>query len=171
MKKVVLNAADPASIIAAVAEIKKHLADRERKMKVYVHRLAEIGAEAARRAYYGGSINPNHMPSNEEGLRVSVQDLPNGSAIIAQGSQVMFLEFGAGIKTRNHELSGPLGISISPGSYSETEGAGTWSDWIENGGDPEEYRYNRIPRAGMWEAYKAIQAAQQKVAEEVFGSD
>lgn len=177
MKKVVLNAADPASIIAAVAEIKKHLADRQSKIKTYVHRLAEIGAEAARNAYYGGSINPNHMPTNEEGLRVSVQDLPNGSAIIAQGSQVMFLEFGAGVETKDHELSGTLNIEIMPGSWSEgPEGKHTWSQWLDSSGRFlgvgrrfSDYPYNRTPRAGMWEAYKAIQAAQQKVAEEVFG--
>ena len=168
MRKITLNPLDTASIEAAIEELKKHEEERKANIKKYIRRLAEIGAEAAQRAYYGGSINPNKMPSNEEGLRVSVEERDNGCAIVAQGSQVIFLEFGAGAWTESHELSGPLEIEIAPGSYSDTEGAGTWSDWIEAGNDPEDYRYNRTPRMGMWEAYKAILAAQDKVAKEVF---
>jgi hypothetical protein len=108
------------------------------------------------------------MPSNTEGLRISVKDYDNGSAILAEGSQVIFLEFGAGIYTKNHDLSGPLGIDVSPGSYSLTEGAGTYQDVLDGKVKPEEYRYNRSPRAGMWEAYKAIVEAQDRVAHEVF---
>lgn len=168
MKKITLNPLDASSIEAAVAELKKLEEERKANIKKYIRRLAEIGAEAARNAYYGGSINPNKMPSNEEGLRISVEERDNGCAIVAQGSQVIFLEFGAGAWTESHELAGDLGIAIKPGSYSETEGAGTWGDWLDAELDPADYPYNRTPRMGMWEAYKAILAAQDKVAKEVF---
>lgn len=171
MKTIIIDPFDKHSIDKAVSELKRFEEEREKKIKKYVHRLAEIGADAARNAYFGGSVHPNHMPSNTEGLRISVKDYDNGSAIFAEGSQVIFLEFGAGIYTKNHDLSGPLGIDVSPGSYSLTEGAGTYQDVLDGKVKPEEYRYNRTPRAGMWAAYKAIVEAQDRVAHEVFDND
>jgi hypothetical protein len=117
------------------------------------------------------------MPSNTEGLRISVKDYDNGSAILAEGSQVIFLEFGAGVETKSHELAEPLGIEIMPGAWSEgPEGKHTWSTWLAGGTVRgqwvqrrfDEYPYNRTPRAGMWDAYKAIVEAQDRVAHEVF---
>lgn len=172
MKTIELDPFDITSVNKAIDALKAREVWRRQKITKYLQRLAEIGRDAAERAYYGGSVNPNHMPSGEEGLRVSVVDTPDGIVIRAEGSQVIFMEFGAGVYVQDHELSQPLPIEVIPGSWSESpEGAHTWSKWLKDGRRFEEYKYNRTPRAGMYEAYKAIVAAQEKVAKEVFESD
>ena len=172
MKSYTIDPFDVKSIERAITLVNKHEAWRKNKIDLYLRRLANIGAEAARNAYYGGSVDPNMMKTGNEGLRVSVEKTDNGYAIKAEGSQVVFLEFGAGVPTQDHELSGPLPIEIMPGSWSEgPDGAHTWSKWLEDGRRFEDYPYNKTPRMGMWEAYKAIVAAQERIAKEVFQSD
>lgn len=172
MKTIEVDPLDITSINKAITVLKAHEVWRKRKITEYLSRLAKIGRDAAEKAYYGGSVNPNHMPSGEEGLRVSVVDTPDGIVIRATGSQVVFMEFGAGVYVQDHELSQPLPIEIMPGSWSESpEGAHTWSKWLEDGRRFGDYKYNRSPRAGMYEAYKAIVEAQERIAQEVFGKD
>lgn len=157
MKTIILDPLDPDSILAALQALKKHLSEREKKIDEYVMRLAQCGEEAAQRAY---------------GPLVSVKAHKAGGTweILAEGEQVVFLEFGTGVKTQDHELSGPLPIEIIPGSWSEgPEGKHTWSQWLESGRRiGKDYPYNTEPRPGMWEAYKAIMENQDRIAHEVF---
>lgn len=169
MKRITINPLNAGSINKAIRELRAYQEWLDEKKDIYLARLAEVGRDAAEKAYFGGSVNPNIQKPGEEGLRVSVERRGNGYAVVANGSQVVFMEFGAGVRTEDHGLSGPLGIVIAPGGWSETEGEGTWSEWIAAGKDPERYPYNKTPRAGMYEAYKAIVEAQDRIAKEVFG--
>lgn len=163
MKTIELDPFDIQSINKAIQALEDHEKWRKQKITEYIHKLCLVGAAAAKQAY--GSL-------------VDVHVTPDGKGVIAEGDQVIFLEFGTGVKVQDHELSSPLPIEIIPGSWSESpEGKHTWSKWLQ-GGDVhgkwiqrrfDEYPYNTEPRAGMWEAYKAIVAAQDKIAEEVFG--
>lgn len=158
MKTIEVDPLDIQSINKAIDALKAHETWRKQKISEYVRRLCEIGADAARTAY-GGAVSVNVMP--------------DGSGIIAQGSQTIFLEFGAGFYTEDHGLSDPLSnqIIIAPGGWSETEGEKTWSEWVAAGKPLEKYPYNQRPRAGMLAAYNAIISAQNQIAKEVFERD
>ena len=153
--KLTINPLDPDSIQAALSALKAHEKGIKDKAQNCAYELAKAGAETARRLY-GNSTD------------VTVTPTSTGATITATGNQVVFMEFGAGAWTKDHELSGPTGIPIYPGSYSETEGAGTWGEWIAAGKDREKYPYNKMPRMAMWEAYKTIEAEQAKIAKQVF---
>ena len=159
MKTIEIDPFDIQSINKAIQAVKDHDTWRKRKITEYIHKLCEVGANAAQQAYGG---------------LVEVHVTPDGKGIIAQGDQVVFLEFGTGEQTRDRpEISKPLPIDIVPGSWSESpEGQHTWSAWLRSWSAEKAYKgypYNTKPRAGMWEAYKAIVAAQDRIANEVFG--
>lgn len=160
MKKITIDPLDPVSVRKALAALEKYERDVEKAADVYTKELASIGREAAYWAY------------SPAGVQLDVERIENGHKIVAKHDQIMFLEFGAGVPTQDHELSKPLGIPIAPGSWSDSEeGAGTYQDWVKSGGrlyakKDGSYRYNRQPRAGMLEAYKAIANGAKEAAKE-----
>lgn len=170
MKTIEFDPYDSDSIDKAVKALRKYEKERERLIDLYVQKLAQCGEVAAQRTY--GSL-----------ISVKSHKTADGTwEILANGDQVVFLEFGTGVKVQDHpELSNTLSIEIMPGSWSESpEGKHTWSTWLEGGyvgkGKTrwiqrrfDEYPYNTEPRPGMWEAYKAIVANQDRIAKEVFG--
>lgn len=156
MKTIEVDLLDIRSVNRAIKALESHKVWRKQKITLYISRLCELGRDAAQQAYGG---------------QVSVTVTPDGRGILAQGDQTIFLEFGAGVYTEDHGLSTPLSIIIAPGGWSETEGEKTWSEWVASGKPLEQYPYNQRPRAGMYEAYKAIVANQERIAKEVFNSD
>lgn len=163
MKTIEVDPFDIQSINKAIKDLEDYEKVRKQRITEYVHKLCVKGAEAAHKTYHTDKIH--------------VEVLPDGKGIKAHGDQVVFLEFGTGVTVQDHELSSPLPIEIMPGSWSESpEGKHTWSIWLQGGEFKgrwlqrrfEDYPYNTTPRPGMWEAYKAIEAAQRQVAEEVF---
>lgn len=158
MKTIEIDPFDLQSINRAIKELKAHETWRKQKITEYIHKLCVLGASVAKQRY---------------GSTVDVHVTPDGKGIIAEGDQVVFLEFGTGTKTMNHELSAPLSIQIVPGSWSEgPEGKHTWSEWLRSqnwAGAMKGYPYDTTPRPGLYEAYKAIVANQEKIAQEVFG--
>lgn len=166
MKTITIDVYDSDSIDNAIKELNKFIKQRERNIETYVMRLAQCGEVAAQRTY-GSSVT------------VKAHKAADGTwEILANGKQVVFLEFGTGVKVQDHqELSNTLPIEIMPGSWSESpEGKHTWSTWLAGGNIKgkwrqrrfEEYPYNTEPRPGMWEAYKAIVENQNRIAQEVF---
>lgn len=89
-------------------------------------------------------------------VTVYAEKTNDGYAVIAEGEEVCFLEFGAGVYTDNgHPFASEAPFIIKAGSWSETH-AQTWQKWIEAGKDPEKYPYNQPPLRAMYSAYKAI---------------
>lgn len=159
MKTIEIDLFDPQSIDAAVKQLRKFAKERERKIDLYLMKLAQLGEVTAQRAY-GGQVQVRAHKNRYRQWEVR-----------ADGDQVIFLEFGAGVYTEDHALTigSNLNIIIAPGGWSETEGEGTWGRWVADGKPLDKYPYNQRPRAGMYEAYKAIVANQDRIAEEVFG--
>ena len=85
MKTIEVDPLDITSVNKAITALKAHEVWRKRKITEYLQRLAKVGRDAAEKAYFGGSVNPNHMPSGEEGLRVSVVDTPMASSFEPPG--------------------------------------------------------------------------------------
>lgn len=115
-------------------------------------KTASLGATEASAAF-GGEV---HCQANKTA---------EGAKLVATGSQVSFLEFGAGLTTDSH-LSPPF--PVAPGSYSQTVGRkqflpGVRERWFHNG-----QRYTHIqPRMGMLKASVAMRRELKRIASEV----
>lgn len=126
--------------------------DIRRNSKKIAMKVAYAGAREARSAFGGEVV-------------CQARKTANGASVIATGSQVSFLEFGAGLTTDSH-LSPPF--QVAPGSYSQTVGRkqflpGVRERWYHNG-----QRYTRIkPRMGMLKASVVMRRDLKRIASEV----
>ena len=98
---------DPASIRLAEREYRRLLKRFDRKVDEFLLAIAELGRDTAQAAYGGGAA-------------VTVEQIPNGYAIIAAGKGVVFLEFGAGdtVNTANR-YANMMPFEVRSGAYSE----------------------------------------------------
>ena len=152
-----LNLTDLSKVIKKLESIQRQL---EKKSSRFCKKVAEEGrAEASR--VYGGEV------------QVSVVPIDNGYSIQANGYQVCFLEFGAGVETNkpynplSNEFTAQTGIEVKMGSYSAEHGHQLdYKDyWIYKGDI-----YDHVtPQPGLWRASQKIQEVAEKVAKEVFG--
>lgn len=121
----------------------------ERIAKRVVQRLAEEVAQPVAQSNFGfdGLVN------------VYTEKTPNGYAIVAEGEQVCFLEFGAGVTTdTTHPFAGKVPFMVTAGSWSQSPQGmkqyvpNTHEYWYYHG-----EKYTGVePRRGMYEAYKAV---------------
>lgn len=107
-------------------------------------------------------------------VTMSVKRVKGGFEIIAsgEGGTVCFLEFGTGAFVQSqHPFANEMPFDIYPGSWSDTIGAGTWSQYIASHPDDPKglnYPYNHKPRRGMYEAYKFIARNYERYIREEF---
>lgn len=111
---------NPTSIQNAIDELNNYKNDLKRKATEICSRLAEIGREVVETEYSQGY---------DKDFKVTCYVNGNSSMIVAEGSEVVFLEFGAGVytidTTEGNETEGlPL---IEEGSWSRTEGVGQFT--------------------------------------------
>ena len=161
MKTIEVDPFDVRSVDDAIKALQDYEKERKEKIAKYIQRLCEEGATAARTQY--------GISEDSKSLTVSVKQTDDGGIITAKGEAVMFLEFGSGVYTTSHDLAVGMPFRIEAGSWSlSPEGSKTWLKVLNGEVAPEDYQYNTNPRAGMYEAYKAIVAAQDRIANEVF---
>lgn len=136
------------------------------KANELVRRLAEIGANVAAINFSGGFIDGN------DDVTITTVPLNDGYEVLANGQSVCFLEFGTGVAAGNGydttDVTPP--VEIYPGSYSQTEGKGHFTEdhpyWWH---DHKKYEMT-TPRMGMYHAYSESRRQIEQVAREVFGS-
>ena len=115
-------------------------------------KTASLGATEARSAF-GGEVFCQASKTAE------------GAKVVANGSQVSFLEFGAGQTTDSH-LSPPF--DVAPGSYSQTVGKKQFLPGVRERWYHKKVRYTRIqPRMGMLRASIAMRRELKRIASEV----
>lgn len=165
MKKIVV----PLSI-AGIRRLEEALAayqlQQQQKANVLVERLATLGASVASlrfaRAAYTGLKD----------AVVSVEEIPNGCVVKANGESVLFLEFGSGVRYGGgHPENGEFGMG--PGTWSDgPNGKGHWEDsrgwWIPKsaGGG---HTYGNPPAMAMYDARKTVLRELPQIVKEVFG--
>ena len=152
--------------VSGIEKMQKELTEyrkwQEEKAKELTRRMAELGATVASlrfaRAFYDGMSDAN----------VSVEAIPNGYRVNADGESVLFIEFGSGITYgAGHPEAAEFGMG--PGTY--PDGKGHWDDpngwWIpkEAGGG---HTYGNPPAMAMYEARKTIEQELPRIVEEVF---
>lgn len=105
-------------------------------------------------------------------VSVYTEKIPNGYAVIAEGEQVCFLEFGTGVFANEyHPFSGQMPFTIRAGSWSETH-ARTWQRYLAtHPNDPEgkNYPHNTENKMAMYEAYKAMSREYERLTREELG--
>lgn len=149
----------PSSLRRAQKILDEEWRDFNRKVDQFLVELAEYGAQTAQHQY-------------GESITVSVEHIPNGYAVIANGEKVGFLEFGAGATAIPNIFAEQVPYEVRPGSWSETHAQQYSSTlehfglgWWEFGGT---IYYEVIPRNGMLAGWGAVQRDWRMIAERVF---
>lgn len=160
--KIKINPYDRESIDNAIAKVNAYKKTIEPKVKEILTQITAIGGQIVEYQYYS---------ANEE-IEAEVSCIVNGnsSMIIAEGHNVMFLEFGTGIYTEdNSEEMESEGLPpIFAGSFSQSEGTGQFRP------DHQYWYYNRkkyagtLPTHGFYFASKEIQKQAVEIAKKVF---
>lgn len=113
--KIDINLFDTKSIDNAIRKIEKYIDNLNKATDEIARRLAEIGVQVVTDSYN----------ITDESFTVHSEKTENGYVVIAEGENVVFLEFGTGVLTEDYEHTESEGLpSITPGSWSQTEGKG-----------------------------------------------
>lgn len=165
-KLIQIDIFDIASIRNAAREVEDTTKWIEKKSDELCRRLAELGEDVALTAYADAGAEAN------DDVDVEVVKAGKQYILRAFGSQVYFVEFGAGTAAgENYDTSVILPpVPITPGSWSKTLGTGEfdrWKTWHHKG-----IKYDKVvPRKGMYLAVKEIEQNIKTIAEEVFLND
>lgn len=135
---------------------------QEEKARELTERLASLGATVASirfsRAVYTGPKD----------VDVTVEELPNGYKVKADGESVLFIEFGSGVTYGyGHPEAGEFGMG--PGTY--PDGKGHWDDpkgWYLPKSAGGGHTFGNPPAMPMYEARKAIEQELPRIVKEVF---
>lgn len=165
MRELEFDPFDPNSVRAVQEELERYKESLEKKGMEICRRLAEIGMNVASIRYATGSIDGN------TDVDVSVEPIENGYKVTANGEDVFFLEFGAGVAAGfNYDTSviAPP-VDITPGSWSKDH-ARQFTEkghWYYGG-----RKYDMVtPRMGMYSAIKEVEQNIARVAKEVLDLD
>ena len=143
-------------------ELKVYRKWQEEKARELAERLAALGATVASirfsRAVYTG----------KKDVDVTVEELPNGYKVKADGESVLFIEFGSGVTYGyGHPEAGDFGMG--PGTY--PNGKGHWDDpkgWYLPKSAGGGHTFGNPPAMPMYEARKAIEQELPRIVKEVF---
>lgn len=135
---------------------------QEERARELAERLAALGATVASirfsRAVYTG----------KKDVEVTVEALPNGYKVKADGESVLFIEFGSGVTYGyGHPEAGEFGMG--PGTY--PDGKGHWNDpkgWYLPKSAGGGHTFGNPPAMPMYEARKAIEQELPRIVKEVF---
>lgn len=171
-KKVISVKLSTQSIDKAIKEVEKYKQELIRKEKLFLERLAMIGVKEASirftTAIYDG-VNDS---------TVTLEQTPNGYSVIAEGTAVAFIEFGAGVYHNSGEPypnPRPEGI-VGIGEYGKGKGKRrAWFYYGEAGTNGESDGKGLVKTRGnpaampMWYATEEMRNAILQIAREVFG--
>lgn len=162
----------------AIAEIEDYEKSLDKKVKILMEKLAEIGIDSARRGF-GEAI---YSGTNDVVVEPFKWVDDNKLVIVAHGKSITFIEFGAGVyyAADAHPLAGDFGFSR--GGYGH--GLGKLDSWRYKG-DPgnagvvisegkhqgEVSTHGNPANRAMYEAAKEMREQIVKIAWEVFGND
>ena len=153
------------SIRKAAKEVEDLSSWIEKKSDELCRRLAELGRDVAVTAYADAGAEGN------DDVDVTVEKAGNAFYILrASGSQVYFVEFGAGVAAgENYDTSViEPSVDISPGSWSRTRGTGEFANSKEGYWHYKTVRYKQVvPRKGMYLAVKEAERRIEEIAKEV----
>ena len=160
--KIVIDPFDSKSIDNAVKELERYKRWVQEKEEILRQRLAHLGATVASvefsRAIYNGTND----------VSVRVDDNGKKATIFAEGSAVLFIEFGSGEKYGGgHPDAGKFGYG--PGTWSDgPNGKGKWDDPSGWYFAHSQHSFGNPPAMAMVHARDAILEQLTAIAREVF---
>lgn len=156
--KIDINIFNPSSIESAIRQLDRYSKRLEKACAELTEELARVGAKV---------VDDRYAEANEDKLYVVYYaSTKNGWEIVAEGENVVFIEFGTGDDTRNYRHL-DIGAEISKGSWSASEGTGTYArhgHWHYKGVD---YK-GTSPTWGFYYAKVEMKEQVVNIAKEVF---
>ena len=158
--KIKINVLDRDSIDNAISRIKAYSKTLQDKANEIASQLVIMGAQVVDYAYGG----------NDEDYEITCITEGNRSMIIAEGAEVLFLEFGTGVYTEDHTYDMETeGLPpIFAGSYSQTEGMGHFRVGHEYWYYDRKKYVGSIPMRGFYMASKEMREQAVQIAIKVF---
>lgn len=157
----------PAGIEQAKKELAEYKAELNRRLEIFVERLAERGLLVAQMKFYTAQYDGTND------VQVTVEQSGKKARVVASGKSVLFIEFGAGVFYPEH----PSG-EFQHGTYGKGKGQNFWG-WAYKGEQGARGQYLRDgvyrtkgnpPAMAMWSATEEIAAAVSDTWREVMQS-
>ena len=150
--------------------------DLDNKMNEVCKRLAEIGLATASVGYSNFVLHEGIPSGNDVDwyertpvIDVKVEPMKNGYKVIAEGKELFFVEFGAGVYYNGSEAypgERPEGI-IGIGQYGR--GYGNRNAWGFDDGSGKVVTRGNMPSATMYYASEDMKREIERITKEVFG--
>jgi len=160
-RRIVINWSDQNSINEAIKELEQYQKDVRDFQKKFCKELAEVGRQKAQTIY-----DSFYLEGFNEPVQCVVEETTYGAKLVANGTDVCFIEFGTGVEADGsvHE-----GYTFTPGSWSSSElGKGIFSElgyWFYNG-----TRFTGTPPAhAMTQAIAEMESKASEVAQKLKG--
>ena len=151
----------------AIATIKVEGDLAEQRKELFLQRIAEAFRYSAR--VHFNSVSWLYMMVNPAPITIGVERDGEGYAVYAQGEQVAFIEFGAGVYYNGAEsylLRRPRGVA-KIGEFGKGKGKqNTWGYYNENGN--LQLTHGNPPANAMYYASEDVSRQIKEIAEEVF---
>lgn len=162
--KIQLDPLDPKSVENAIKQIEQYKKWLVKKEDELLRRLEFLGATKVSmgyaRAIYG----------QDKDIKVSTIIFGNTLVIQAQGKDVCFVEFGAGIRYGNGYLGNrPEGI-VEIGEYGKGKGKNPKGWWYTGDDGSSHHSYGNPPAMVMYKTSLELAEAITEIAREVFKS-
>jgi hypothetical protein len=163
--KITLNPYDLQSIEQAYKDVLKYKRWLKAKEQELLKRLSMYGATKVSlgfaRAIYGPERADIHV-------RVEIQD--KVAKIIAEGEEVAFIEFGAGIRYGNGYLGDKPDDVVGIGEYGKGKGKNPKGWWFTGSDGTGKHTYGNPPAMALYNAYVELGEIMTDIAREVFKS-
>lgn len=153
---------DSASIDKAIQRIESYQKSIQSKANKLLMRLADIGVAEVQNCFAATNY---HGDGGEP--KIYREKTENGYKVVADGDDVLFIEFGTGDAAFYPE---DVGINVYPGSWSSTEGTGEYAKYGSWHHKKVKYRYSD-PALGFVRAKAEILYQAPTIAKEIFNVD
>lgn len=147
----------------AIKKIREYQKELEEKTKLIVEKLAFFGATNASLEYARAITEENDVQVNVEWVNDTT------IKIRASGTQILFIEFGAGI---TYGYGHPEADKYGYGAGTFPSNKGHWDDpngwWYSKDGESK-HTYGNPPSASMYNTARKLEQEVERVVKEVFG--
>lgn len=164
-KTIYINILDASSVDSAIREIQEYAKWVQTKAEALAKRLAAYGLTQVRIGYNAAVYD------EDKHIEVSVANRGDGTyAITAEGRDVLFLEFGSGVRYGDgHPLNGDLGMG--PGTYPGQTHVPEPGYWWYTGEDGEShFSVGNAPSMVMYLTGMELEREVERIAREVFST-
>lgn len=169
-KTIKIDLNDLSSIDDAIKQVQEYQQKFSEKLRILEAKLANYGLRIASQSF----DNAKYAGLNDVNCYVVPLDTGNGFKVVAEGSSVLFIEFGTGILNPEHPQSAEFGFKH--GTYGKRRGANP-KGWVYDG-DPgnagfvmkngKVWTSGNPPSKSMYQASKGMAKELEHMIKEVF---